>query len=165
MLFIQLTGIYRGDIIYLILFVFVVNIASSSLVSSFSSNRHFYIPKTTSWTQPCLASMSTEYNQQLKVVSPSDVKAMRFDPVDPTAREQASAILKEVREKGLDGLLTQASKLGDIPNKDAKYIYNKVDLEDAFKSLDIEQQVEQLRLITFPNYPSIFLLFMWCRGC
>ena len=109
--------------------------------------------------------MSTEYNQQLKVVSPSDVKAMRFDPVDPTAREQASAILKEVREKGVDGLLTQASKLGDIPNKDAKYIYNKVDLEDAFKSLDIEQQVEQLRLITFPNYPSIFLLFMWCRGC
>lgn len=90
-----------------------------------------------------MSEVAVEYKQQLKVVSPSDVKAMRFDPVDPTAREQASAILKEVRDKGIDGLLTQATKLGDIPSKDAKYLYDKADLEKAFKSLDTEQQVKQ----------------------
>ncbi len=83
----------------------------------------------------------TEYMQQLKIVSPSEVTAMRFDPVDPTARDQASAILKDVRENGIDGLLTQAAKLGDIPSKDAKYTYSQEELADAFKSLDSEQQV------------------------
>ena len=83
------------------------------------------------------------YPPLLKTVSPSEVKSMRFDPVDPTAKEQASAILKEVKEKGLDGLLEQAVSFGDIRSKDAKYIYSKADLEEAFRSLDAEQQVEQ----------------------
>ena len=65
---------------------------------------------------------------------------MRFDPVDPVARDQAYAILKQVREEGLEGLISQAVKLGDIPSKDSKDLYSKSDLEDAFLSLDPEAQ-------------------------
>ena len=50
----------------------------------------------------------------LKIVTPNDVKAMVFDPVDPLAREQAAAILKEVQTKGLNGLIETAVRLKDI---------------------------------------------------
>ena len=57
---------------------------------------------------------------RLKIVSPSDVKGMIFDPVDPTARVQAAAILKEVKDDGLPGLVACALRLGDIQSADAK---------------------------------------------
>jgi hypothetical protein len=34
----------------------------------------------------------------LKIVTPVEVSAMHFDPVDPKAREQAAAILETVKQ-------------------------------------------------------------------
>ena len=71
----------------------------------------------------------------LKIVSPADVKSMYFDPVDPTARDQADAILKEVKDKGLEGLISCAMRLRDIETKDSKLFYSKSDLKEAFDGL------------------------------
>jgi phosphoribosyl-ATP pyrophosphohydrolase/phosphoribosyl-AMP cyclohydrolase/histidinol dehydrogenase len=76
----------------------------------------------------------------LKIVSPSDVKAMHFDPVDPTARDQAAAILKEVKEKGMEGLVSVALRLRDIESAESKLFYDKEDLAKAFDALDKEAQ-------------------------
>jgi histidinol dehydrogenase len=73
---------------------------------------------------------------KLKIVSPSDVKGMVFDPVDPTARVQAAAILKEVKDDGLAGLTAVALRLGDIKSADDKLFYDKTDLAAAFEALD-----------------------------
>eukprot|EP01041_Mallomonas_annulata_P004770 gene4770-9493_t len=79
---------------------------------------------------------------QLKIVTPAEVSAMRFDPVDPVARTQAESILKIVRENGYAGLLEQAVRLGDIESIESKVIYDKNDLEIAFNSLgEIEKGV------------------------
>ena len=59
----------------------------------------------------------------LKIVSPSDVSTMTFDPVDPLARDQASDILKTVKDKRLDGLIEVAVRLKDIETKDSKLFY------------------------------------------
>ena len=80
-------------------------------------------------------SSPSEY-PKLKIVSPSDVKGMIFDPVDPTARVQAAAILKEVKDNGLAGLTACALRLGDIQSADAKLFYDKADLASAFEALD-----------------------------
>ena len=80
-------------------------------------------------------SASTDF-PKLKIVSPSDVKGMIFDPVDPTARDQAAAILKEVKDNGLAGLTACALRLGDIQSADAKLFYDKQDLAAAFEALD-----------------------------
>lgn len=72
----------------------------------------------------------------LKIVSPSDVNSMSFDPVDPLARDQAAAILKTVKENGLDGLLETAVRLKDIESKDSKLFYTHAELEPFFLSLD-----------------------------
>ena len=80
-------------------------------------------------------STPTDY-PKLKIVSPSDVKGMVFDPVDPTARVQAAAILKEVKDHGLAGLVACALRLGDIQSADAKLFYDKSDLAAAFEALD-----------------------------
>jgi phosphoribosyl-ATP pyrophosphohydrolase/phosphoribosyl-AMP cyclohydrolase/histidinol dehydrogenase len=65
---------------------------------------------------------------------------MHFDPVDPLARDQAAAIIQVVKEQKLDGLISEAVRLGDIPTKTSKLFYNKEDLQAAFLSLDGEAQ-------------------------
>ena len=82
---------------------------------------------------------------KLKIVSPSDVKGMIFDPVDATAREQAAAILKEVREGGLSSLTAVALRLGDIKTLDAKLFYDKDDLAAAFEALDVSAREVLMR--------------------
>lgn len=74
----------------------------------------------------------------LKYVTPNDVNAMVFDPVDPIARDQAASILSEVRLKGLDGLIETAVRLKDIETSSSKLFYDKNDLKIAFDSLDEE---------------------------
>ena len=71
----------------------------------------------------------------LRIVSPADVQAMQFDPVDPTARTQAAEILKDVRERAWDGLVHQAVRLSDIESLESKLIYDRADLESAYNSL------------------------------
>jgi phosphoribosyl-ATP pyrophosphohydrolase/phosphoribosyl-AMP cyclohydrolase/histidinol dehydrogenase len=73
---------------------------------------------------------------KLKIVSPSEVKSMTFDPVDPTARTQAAEILKTVKEKGMDGLIETAVRLKDIEKPTSKIFYDKADLEEAFNAID-----------------------------
>lgn len=86
----------------------------------------------------------TENEPKLRIVGPADVRAMRFDPVDPKARDQAYDILKTVETKGLDGLLETAVRLGDIPSLSSKYYYTRDDLKVAFESLDeVAQNVLQ----------------------
>ena len=85
----------------------------------------------------------------LKTVSPSDIRALQFDPVDAKAREQAAAIIAEVREKKLEGLIDVAIRLGDIQSRDDKLIYSRDDLKIAFDSLD-----ESAQLVTFCLYHS-----------
>ena len=77
----------------------------------------------------------------LRTVSPDDVKQMHFDPVDPKARDQAAAIIQQVKDLGLEGLISEAVRLGDIPEKTSKLFYNKQDLEDSFHRLDKETQL------------------------
>ena len=72
---------------------------------------------------------------------------MRFDPVDPMAREQASSILACVRDFGKEGLLNEAVRLKDIISKEDKYLYSRNDLEEAFKSLPAAEQVHLCVLI------------------
>ena len=50
----------------------------------------------------------------LKLVRPADVQKELQDPVIPSAREQAAAILKEVREGGEKALVSVAVRLKDI---------------------------------------------------
>lgn len=76
----------------------------------------------------------------LRIVSPDDVKHMRFDPVDPIARDQAAAIINSVKENKLDGLISEALRLGDIPSKTSKLFYSKSDLEEAFLALPVTEQ-------------------------
>ena len=82
---------------------------------------------------------------QLRTVSPEDVRQMHFDPVDPVARNQADAIIQEVREHGLEGLLAEAVRLGDIPDVTSKLFYDKKDLEHAFQQIDSDTQQVLLR--------------------
>ena len=82
----------------------------------------------------------TDKEPTLKIVAPEEVRAMRFDPVDPQARNQAAEILKQVREKGQDGLLEVATRLGDIESVDAKFFYTRDDLKNAFDLLDATAQ-------------------------
>jgi len=76
----------------------------------------------------------------LRIVAPGDVKGMLFDPVDPVARDQAAALLQEVREKKLVGLIDCAVKLKDIESREAKLFYDKDDLKEAFDALDTAAQ-------------------------
>lgn len=71
----------------------------------------------------------------LQIITPEDVKLLTFDPVDPVARDQAAAILKEVRENGTAGLIDVAVRLRDIESADAKLYYSRDDLKVAFDNL------------------------------
>ena len=76
----------------------------------------------------------------LRVLTPEDVQAMTFDPVDPVARDQAAAILQEVREHRYEGLLNVAVRLRDIESRESKVFYSKEDLAKAFAEVDIKTQ-------------------------
>ena len=71
----------------------------------------------------------------LALKSPEEVSGLVFDPVDPGARVQAAAILSEVKERGLDGLLDVAVRLKDLETRESKLFYDKADLQRAFLEL------------------------------
>jgi len=66
---------------------------------------------------------------------------MNFDSMDPTARTQAAAILANLRAQGMDGLLSDAVRLGDIKSKEEKIMYDRADLKLAYDALDAEAQL------------------------
>ena len=89
--------------------------------------------------------MSSIEFPKLKIVSPEDVKGMIFDPVDPTARDQAASILSEVKSGGLEGLISVAVRLKDIETPQSKVFYDKADLAAEYEKLDEESQGILLR--------------------
>ena len=75
----------------------------------------------------------------LKLLKPADVTVEMIDPVVPSARDQAAAIMKDVQENGFAGLRRQAEKLGDV-KEGAPLIIGKAELKSAFDALDSEEQ-------------------------
>ena len=72
---------------------------------------------------------------RLRIVRPSDVVFEKTDPVDATARSQASALMREVKEGGFGGLLDVAVRLRDIESKESKVMYSREDLKVAFDAM------------------------------
>lgn len=75
----------------------------------------------------------------LNRITPAEVSLEIKDPVDPTALEQAKAILHELRnEQGqVDSakLLEVAKRLGDIPNDASSVVVTKQQCQEAFEAL------------------------------
>jgi len=82
---------------------------------------------------------------KLKIIKPDEVQSEDFEPVEPKAREQALAIITDVKEKGEDGLLKHAWAFGEIPKDSRKYILNRDELKKAFEALPKDQQGVLLR--------------------
>ena len=76
----------------------------------------------------------------LSVVKPEEVSTLHQDPVDAQAKVQAAAILKEVNDGGLDGLLDVAVRLRDLESKTNKAFYSREDLKSAYDGLGKENQ-------------------------
>jgi len=72
---------------------------------------------------------------QLRCITPADVSVEMIDPVIPSAREQAAAIIASVTSDGYAGLEREAVRLGDIPQAGAQLVYCKADLKRAFDAL------------------------------
>ncbi|KAJ1416455.1 histidinol dehydrogenase [Ochromonadaceae sp. CCMP2298] len=79
-------------------------------------------------------------SEGLRFVTPEEVTGMHFDPVDPQARDQAADLLKEVRERKLEGLIDCAVKLRDLESRESKLFYDKDDLKKAYDALDKDAQ-------------------------
>lgn len=76
----------------------------------------------------------------LRVVGPDEVQSLQLDPVDPVARDQAAAIIAEVRQKGAAGLIEVAHRLRDIESLNAQIYFSREDLRKAFDTLDAATQ-------------------------
>ena len=76
----------------------------------------------------------------LRTITADEIPAAFFEPVDPTAREQALVIVKEVKANGVEGLLKYAVKLGDLPEGERKYSVSKEELKAAYDASDPELQ-------------------------
>ena len=72
-------------------------------------------------------------------VSPKDVSLEIKDPVDPSALEQARAILQELRPSGAQiakpKLVEVAQRLGDIPKDSSVLVATKEECKAAFDAL------------------------------
>ena len=76
----------------------------------------------------------------LRTITADEIPAACFEPVDPTAREQALVIVKDVKADGVEGLLKHACKLGDLPEGERKYSVSKEELKAAYDASDPELQ-------------------------
>lgn len=67
-----------------------------------------------------------------------------YDPVDPAALQDATAIVNDVRDNGEPALHKHAARLGDVPSEDAPLLVGQDALKAAFDALPLnEQQVLQ----------------------
>jgi phosphoribosyl-ATP pyrophosphohydrolase/phosphoribosyl-AMP cyclohydrolase/histidinol dehydrogenase len=76
----------------------------------------------------------------LRKITPEEVEELTFEPVDPKAREQALAIITDVKDNGEEALLKCAWKFGEIPQNSRKIIIARDELKTAFESLPVDQQ-------------------------
>jgi phosphoribosyl-ATP pyrophosphohydrolase/phosphoribosyl-AMP cyclohydrolase/histidinol dehydrogenase len=76
----------------------------------------------------------------LRRISPSEVHAARASCVDSETLSAAHAIVNDVRLRDKKGLLDQAVRLGDLPSKDAPFLIDRSELENAFNNIPVSQQ-------------------------
>lgn len=82
--------------------------------------------------------MTANGDRILTAVTPKDVALEIKDPVDPSALEQARAILQEIRPSGKvekEKLVVVAQRLGDIPNDSSVLVKTKEECKAAFQGL------------------------------
>ena len=87
--------------------------------------------------------MTVSADRILTDVAPKDVSLEIKDPVDPTALEQARAILQELRQSGqveTAKLVEVAQRLGDIPKDSSKLVATKEECKAAFDGLTDQER-------------------------
>mmetsp|Transcript_51408 Transcript_51408/g.144862 ORF Transcript_51408/g.144862 Transcript_51408/m.144862 type:complete len:441 (-) Transcript_51408:81-1403(-) len=72
---------------------------------------------------------------ELRTIGPDDVVLENFEPVDAAAREQALAIINDVKAQGEEGLLKHARRFGEVPEGSAKYVLSREELRASFEAL------------------------------
>ena len=72
----------------------------------------------------------------LRIIKADQLPASCFEPVDPQAREQALAMIEDVKANKEDGLLKHAWRLGDLPSGDRKYTVTRDELRAAFEAAE-----------------------------
>ena len=83
--------------------------------------------------------------------TPSEVTLEIKDPVDPTALDQARAILNELRPStqtscSSDALLSIAKRLGDIPPESTSYIVPPSQCLEAYNNLTTDERTSLLNI-------------------
>jgi histidinol dehydrogenase len=76
----------------------------------------------------------------LRLISPKEVRAFAYDPVEPLALEQARSIVADVRVRGQAAVREHAVRLGDIPSVEAPLLFTRDDMKRAFEALPVAQQ-------------------------
>lgn len=76
----------------------------------------------------------------LRTITPAEIEAQDFNPVDPKAREQALEIVTDVKQHGEEGLLKQARRFQELPDGSNKYLLGRSELKAAFEGLPAEQR-------------------------
>ncbi|POM70802.1 Histidinol dehydrogenase [Phytophthora palmivora] len=76
----------------------------------------------------------------LKQISPADVASFAYDPVDPSALQDATVIVNDVRDNGETALKKHAARLGDVPSEDAALLLSQSELKKAYDTLPQDQQ-------------------------
>lgn len=119
-------------------FMLWTNVVQLFLASTLLSTPQAFTASTTN-----LSNMSSE--GVLNRVTPDKVTLEIKDPVDPTALEQARAILGELMDKqGLmvsgESLLKVAKRLGDVPQDATQFLVTKEECQKAYEGLtDLER--------------------------
>ena len=76
----------------------------------------------------------------LRTISADELPASFFEPVDPKAREQALAIIEDVKATGEEGVLKHAWRLNDLPEGNRKFMMTRDELKTAYDAVDPELQ-------------------------
>ncbi|KAL4158819.1 hypothetical protein PRNP1_004593 [Phytophthora ramorum] len=76
----------------------------------------------------------------LKQITPADVAGFAYDPVDAGALKDATVIVSDVRDNGVEALQKHAVRLGDVPSDSAPLLISQSELQKAFETLPEDQQ-------------------------
>lgn len=89
-------------------------------------------------------------DRMLHTRTPDNVALEMKDPVDPTALDQAKAIMAELRPAGgkvdAEKLLEVAKRLGDIKQDDTSFVITKEACKAAFEGLNDEERTSLVNI-------------------
>lgn len=77
---------------------------------------------------------------QLRTITPQEVEDQDFEPVEPQAREQALAILNDIKANGQEALLKYGRRFGEVAGDSSTLVLGREELKKAFDALPEEQQ-------------------------